>query len=934
MDATEPADTEATTGDSMTSAAEADTTTSKPDMEADAQPATMAADNTTEEAPATADEATGDGATADQPAADEARADQPQADQADQADQATADEPQADQATADEPQADQPQATDQAADTSSDGPDSASDNPQDAAEDGRPLGAADEMADMVNSAIDQMNETAAEEQADGAAAAGTDAPADETAETEAPDQTADAAEAPTADETADAPAAADEEDDAPAAADESADAPASDESAATEATAAPPAAPAPRVYEGPEPTTMEELLAEQSTEIRSLKHGDVVEGSVVRVDKDEILVDIGAKSEGVISNRELYGRNAESQPALNIGDVVLVYVLQPESPEGHAVLSLRRAGLERKWRSMQEQLDAGAIIEAPVIDHNKGGLIVDCGIRGFVPISQIVDFPRRPQNEQPRDAAQEIAEKLQPYVGRKLRLKILEVNRKANRLILSEKVALYEERREKRDELFSSLQVGQKVTGTVRSIAPFGVFVDLGGIDGLVHKSELSWNKVNNPEAGYRVGEEVEAEVIDINHERGRISLSIRRLQPDPWHSTVADLNVGDLIDGTVTKIVNFGAFVRVRDGLEGLIHISELSHQRVNHPGDVVHEGQTIKLKIISLDQERHRLGLSLKQAEEAPARPEPAATSAPSSAPRERRPRQERSFDMSQAVQEPEGGIDNTLAAAFAQVRQQMEETEAARGTSDVTDEEMADAPAATAEDSDEAPAGGEAEAPADATADETAEAEAEAPAEAEATADESAAAEATADEPAAAEASAEPETADEPVEAEAPAEAEAEATADEPAAAEATPEPAAEAPAEAEAAADEPAAAEATPEPAAEAPAEAEATADEPAAAEATTAEPAATSAAAEADPTADAPSEDAIADAMVEMPSAETTSGDADATADDEKPARKGRASGKPDADSTADTEGDSSSAPAEGADDAAPSDGADREEPSA
>ena len=320
-----------------------------------------------------------------------------------------------------------------------------------------------------------------------------------------------------------------------------------------------------------------------------------------------------------------------------------MYVLQPESQEGHVVLSLRRAGLERKWRSMQEQFEAGAIIEAPVIDHNKGGLIVDCGIRGFVPISQIVDFPRRPQNDQPRDAAQEIAEKLQPFVGRRLRLKILEVNRKANRLILSEKVALYEERREKRDELFSSLQVGQKVTGTVRSIAPFGVFVDLGGIDGLVHKSELSWNKVNNPEAGYRVGEEVEAEVIDINHERGRISLSIRRLQPDPWHSTVADFKIGDVIDGTVTKLVNFGAFVRVRDGLEGLIHISELSHQRVAHPGDVVHEGQELKLKIISLDSERHRLGLSLKQAEEPPARPAPPEPVARPE-PRERQERGER--------------------------------------------------------------------------------------------------------------------------------------------------------------------------------------------------------------------------------------------------------------------------------------------------
>ena len=336
---------------------------------------------------------------------------------------------------------------------------------------------------------------------------------------------------------------------------------------------------------------MAELLDDPDNEVKSLKHGDVVEGTVVRIDPDEILVDFGGKSEGVVSNRELMGRRGpreadESRPELKVGDEVLVYVLQPESPEGHAVLSLRRAGLERKWRAMQERFDAGEIVEARVIDHNKGGLIVDLGVRGFVPISQIVDFPRRPRDEQPRDAAQEIAEKLQPFVGRTLRLKILEVNRKANRLILSEKVALYEERREKRDELFSSLQVGQRVTGVVRSIAPFGVFIDLGGIDGLVHKSELSWNKVNNPETAYAIGEEVEAEVIDINHERGRISLSIRRLQPDPWQESVAKYQIGDVIEGTVTKLVNFGAFVRVEEGLEGLIHISELSNQRVAHPG------------------------------------------------------------------------------------------------------------------------------------------------------------------------------------------------------------------------------------------------------------------------------------------------------------------------------------------------------------
>ncbi len=448
--------------------------------------------------------------------------------------------------------------------------------------------------------------------------------------------------------------------------------------------------PAPEAEPESEPMTMAELLDDPSNEVKSLKHGDVVEGTVVRIDPDEILVDFGGKSEGVVSNRELMSRRGpregeETRQELKVGDEVLVYVLQPESPEGHAVLSLRRAGLERKWRAMQERFDAGEIVEARVIDHNKGGLIVDLGVRGFVPISQIVDFPRRPRDEQPRDAAQEIAEKLQPFVGRTLRLKILEVNRKANRLILSEKVALYEERREKRDELFSSLQVSQRVQGTVRSIAPFGVFIDLGGIDGLVHKSELSWNKVNNPETAYAIGDEVEAEVIDINHERGRISLSIRRLQPDPWQESVAKYKIGDVIAGTVTKLVNFGAFVRVEEGLEGLIHISELSNQRVAHPGDVVKEGDTLDLKIISLDSERHRLGLSLKQAEERSAPTPPPAPAAatiggsPTPARFEERPlrreraggrdRRDRDYRPEDAISEPDEGIDNTMAAAFAE-------------------------------------------------------------------------------------------------------------------------------------------------------------------------------------------------------------------------------------------------------------------------
>lgn len=440
-----------------------------------------------------------------------------------------------------------------------------------------------------------------------------------------------------------------------------------DQSAASAATSAP------RTWTGPEPTTMEELLAGAGMPIKNLKQGDVLDGVVVRIDTDEVLVDIGAKSEGVVSSRELHGRSGEDGPALSVGDTILVYVMQPESEDGHVVLSVRRAGMERKWRTMQEQLDAGTIIEATVIDHNKGGLIVDCGIRGFVPISQIVDFPRRPAGDAPRDAVQEIAEKLQPYVGRKLRMKILEVNRKGNRLILSEKVAHYEERRGKRDELFSTLSVGQRVTGVVRSIAPFGLFIDLGGIDGLIHKSEISWSKVANPEAGYNVGDSVDAEVIDINTERGRISLSIRKLQPDPWNAAIADIKIGDVVDGTITKLVNFGAFVRVRDGLEGLIHISELSHNRVTHPGDVVKDEQTLKLKVISLDSERHRLGLSLKQAEEAPVRETPAVEPKRET----RRARPERSFSMDDAVQEPEGGIDTTLAAAFAGIREKIAET-----------------------------------------------------------------------------------------------------------------------------------------------------------------------------------------------------------------------------------------------------------------
>jgi small subunit ribosomal protein S1 len=601
--------------------------------------------------------------------------------------------------------------------------------PEPLAEDSIPA-AADE-----TQAADPVEMTSETPQADDPADAVVDEPAPEAAPEPEPEPIA--AEAESAVEPEAEPAAAEAEPEAAPAAAEA-------EPEAVEPEAEPAVAEAPAQEEADsEPMTMEQLLDDPSNEVKSLKHGDVVEGTVVRIDPDEILVDFGGKSEGVVSNRELMSRRGprdgeEPRQELSVGDEVLVYVLQPESPEGHAVLSLRRAGLERKWRAMQERFDAGEIVEARVIDHNKGGLIVDLGVRGFVPISQIVDFPRRPRDEQPRDAAQEIAEKLQPFVGRTLRLKILEVNRKANRLILSEKVALYEERREKRDELFSSLQVGQRVQGTVRSIAPFGVFIDLGGIDGLVHKSELSWNKVNNPETAYAIGDEVEAEVIDINHERGRISLSIRRLQPDPWQESVAKYKIGDVIEGTVTKLVNFGAFVRVEEGLEGLIHISELSNQRVAHPGDVVKEGDTLNLKIISLDSERHRLGLSLKQAEERTStEPVPAAAAATigssASAPaqfterparRERggRDRRDRDYRPEDAISEPDEGIDNTMAAAFAesglldQLRPKPKKASKASAKADAVEADAVEA------DAVEADAVAEPEAAAEPQADET--------------------------------------------------------------------------------------------------------------------------------------------------------------------------------------------------------------------
>ena len=363
----------------------------------------------------------------------------------------------------------------------------------------------------------------------------------------------------------------------------------------------------------PDMSEMARLLDEQDVQFRSIKRGDVVEGQIVRIDPEEILVDIGLKSEGVLSTRELPPNGYGSLTELHVGDNVLVYIMQPETPEGHAVVSIKRARLERQWRIAQEQYERGELLEAEVIDYNKGGLIVNLeGIRGFVPISQILNLKR----EDTADNA-ETQQKLSGMVGRRLQLKIIEINRNRNPLILSERLAVQEWRAKRREELLSELQVGEVRKGVVSNLSNFGAFVDLGGADGLVHISQLAWSRVNHPSEVMRVGQEVEVQVLSVDKEKKKIALSIKRAEVDPWTTVESRYHINQLVRGTITKIAPFGAFARIEDGVEGLIHLSELP-VGVNDPKQVLKEGQEVSVRILRIDAERRRLGLSIRQADE----------------------------------------------------------------------------------------------------------------------------------------------------------------------------------------------------------------------------------------------------------------------------------------------------------------------------
>ncbi len=435
----------------------------------------------------------------------------------------------------------------------------------------------------------------------------------------------------------------------------------------------------------PDMSEMQRLLDEQEAQFRTIKRGDVVEGQIVHMDADEILVDIGLKSEGVLSTKELPAAGYGSLSELNVGTNVLVYVMQPETPEGHAVVSIKRARQERQWRIAQEQFERGELLEAEVIDYNKGGLIVNLeGIRGFVPISQILNLKREDNSDNA-----ETQNKLQSMVGRKLQLKIIEINRNRNRLILSERLAVQEWRARRREELLNELEVGEVRTGVVSNLANFGAFVDLGGADGLVHISQLAWSRVNHPSEVLKVGQKVEVQVLSVDKEKKKIALSIKRAEVDPWTTVEQRYVVGQIVQGTITKIAPFGAFARIEDGVEGLIHLSELSGG-AQDPKQVLHEGEEVTVRILRIDPERRRLGLSMRAVDDVDAQQqvavdettgvvaEPTADAAPTVTSPEAPTPAERAAATRQQQRpapRPEEAPTTAMAAAFAAAQRSLD-------------------------------------------------------------------------------------------------------------------------------------------------------------------------------------------------------------------------------------------------------------------
>ncbi len=339
------------------------------------------------------------------------------------------------------------------------------------------------------------------------------------------------------------------------------------------------------------------------------RRGDILYAEVIRIDDNEIIVDIGGKTEGVVPSADLQRMGEEALDEISVGDKVPVYVLRPESADGDVIVSLNMARTMEDWRRAEKLYEDGSVFEGTVSGHNKGGLLVYYGqIRGFVPASQVAGLGRRPRYESRMDM-------LAKMEGQKLMLKVIEVDRQRRRLIFSERAASREWREKRKEELLDDLQEGDIHKGRVRNLCDFGAFVDLGGADGLIHISELSWRRVKHAREVLRVGDEVEVYVLRVDRERKRIGLSLKRLKPDPWHLVEEKYEAGQIVKGIITNVVDFGAFARIEDGIEGLIHVSELSDGDFA-PGDLVREGEELYVKILSIDADRQRMALSLKQA------------------------------------------------------------------------------------------------------------------------------------------------------------------------------------------------------------------------------------------------------------------------------------------------------------------------------
>ncbi len=359
---------------------------------------------------------------------------------------------------------------------------------------------------------------------------------------------------------------------------------------------------------------MQELLDTQGFAFKEPKRGETVNGTIVRIEPHEILVDIGSKSEGVIGGREMESIPRDQLAELHVGDALQAVVIATEDRDGHVVLAFGRAHAERDWNDAENLFKSQDVFEGVIAGYNKGGLIVKVGkVRGFVPASQLVTGRGRAESSEPDTKGDRWA----ALTGQTLQLKVIELDRQRNRLILSERAALRDWRKIQKDKLLSELKEGDVREGKVISLADFGAFIDLGGADGLVHLSELSWKRVNHPREILKVGQKVRAQVINVDPDRKRIGLSLKRLEADPWASVEARYKIGQLVEGTITKLAKFGAFARIKgdEEIEGLIHVSELAESRVNHPKEVVREGQLVTLRIIRIDSQERRLGLSLKR-------------------------------------------------------------------------------------------------------------------------------------------------------------------------------------------------------------------------------------------------------------------------------------------------------------------------------